>query len=204
MAEAMAMRIDLLRHGALEGGVKYRGTVDDALTTDGRIAMDGIWRQLAGDVEHIITSPLSRCAEPARAWAEQAGIPLAIEPRLAEMHYGAWEGLTADEIRARFPGMLEQWRADPEGMHIPGAESVAELQMRVAAFWSDLRAEGEGRRLLLVAHSGSLRMLIAEVLGAPIATTRRLAMPYACWSRIAVRQGQASLVFHNHTVSPSA
>jgi len=197
------MRIDLLRHGALEGGVKYRGTVDDTLTTDGRIAMDEIWRQLAGDVEHIITSPLSRCAEPARAWAEQAGIPLAIEPRLAEMHYGTWEGLTADDIRARFPGMLEQWRADPEGMYIPGAESVAELRARVAAFWSDLRAEGEGRRLLLVAHSGSLRMLIAEVLGAPIATTRRLAMPYACWSRVAVRQGHASLVFHNHTVSPS-
>lgn len=197
------MRIDLLRHGALEGGVKYRGTVDDALTADGRVAMDGIWRQLAGDVERIIASPLRRCAEPARAWAEQAGIPLAIEPRLAEMHYGAWEGLTADEIRARFPGMLEQWRADPEGMRIPGAESVAELRARVTAFWDELCAEGEGGRLLLVAHSGSLRMLIAEVLGAPIAATRRLAMPYTCWSRIAVRQGQASLVFHNCARNPS-
>jgi alpha-ribazole phosphatase/probable phosphoglycerate mutase len=194
----MAMRVDLLRHGALEGGVKYRGTIDDPLTAEGRTAMEAVWAELAGDVERIVASPLSRCAGPARDWAARAGIPLVIDPRLAEMRYGVWEGLTADDIRARFPGELERWRANPEGMHIPGAETVEELRARVASFWSDLSSEGEGGRMLVVAHSGSLRMLIAHVLGAPVATTRRLAMPYACWSRLAVRQGQASLVFHNH------
>jgi alpha-ribazole phosphatase len=197
----MAMRVDLLRHGALEGGVRYRGTVDDALTPEGRAAMEAVWAELVGDVERIITSPLSRCAQPAREWAAQSGVPLVIEPRLSEMRYGAWEGLTADEIRARFPGMLERWRDNPEGMLIPGAETVDELRARVAAFWDELRAGREGERILVVAHSGSLRMLIAHVLGAPVATTRRLAMPYACWSRITVRQGQASLAFHNHVVS---
>ncbi|HXH65018.1 MAG TPA: histidine phosphatase family protein [Mariprofundaceae bacterium] len=196
------MRVDLLRHGALEGGVRYRGTVDDPLTAEGRAAMEAVWAQLAGDVDRIIASPLSRCAGPARAWAEQAGVPLVIEPNLSEMRYGDWEGLSADEIRARFPGMLERWRANPEGMRIPGAETVAELEARIAAFWEGMRAEGEGGRLLVVAHSGSLRMLIAHVLGAPVVTTRRLAMPYACWSRITVRQGQASLVFHNHPAPP--
>lgn len=193
------MRVDLLRHGSLEGGVKYRGRVDDALTAEGRAAMETVWMRLAGDVDRIVASPLSRCAEPARAWARRAGVPLSIEPRVAEMRYGAWEGLTADEIRSRFPGMLEQWRANPEGMQIPGAETVEDLSVRIVAFWAGLRAEHAGERILLVAHSGSLRMLIAHVMGAPIATTRRLAMPYACWSRIAVRQGQASLLFHNHT-----
>ncbi len=197
------MRVDLLRHGSLEGGVKYRGRVDDALTAEGRGVMESVWMRLAGDIDRIVASPLRRCAEPARAWAERAGVALTIEPRLAEMRYGAWEGLTADEIRSRFPGMLEQWRANPEGMQIPGAETIDELSTRIAAFWVELCAERAGERILLVAHSGSLRMLIAHVLGAPIATTRRLAMPYACWSRIAVREGQASLVFHNHT-APAA
>jgi alpha-ribazole phosphatase len=194
----MAMRVDLLRHGAVEGGVRYRGTVDDPLTAEGRAAMEAVWAELGGDVERIITSPLSRCAVPARAWAAQAGIPLVIEPRLSEMRYGVWEGLTADEIRSRFPGMLERWRDNPDGMRIPEAETVDELWARVAAFWSELCAGREGERILVVAHSGSLRMLIAHVLGAPTVTTRRLAMPYACWSRITVRQGHASLAFHNH------
>jgi len=193
------MRVDLLRHGAPEGGVRYRGTVDDPLTAEGRAEMDAVWTQLAGDVERIVASPLRRCLAPARAWAEQAGIPLMIEPRMAEMRYGVWEGLTADDIRGRYPGMLERWRSDPEGMRIPEAETVAELAARVAAFWADLCTGGEGGRILVVAHSGSLRMLIAQVLGAPTVTTRRMDMPYACWSRITVRQGHPSLVFHNAT-----
>jgi len=197
---AKTMQVDLLRHGALEGGIKYRGTVDDPLTADGRAVMDRIWAKLAGDVDRIIASPLSRCAVPARDWAAQASVPLAIDPRLAEMRYGVWEGLTGDEIRARYPGMLERWRANPEGMCIPEAETVAELRARVAAFWAELCAGADDERILLVAHSGSLRMLIAEALGAPIITTRRLAMPYGCWSHIAVHQDQASLVFHNHMV----
>lgn len=195
------MRVDLLRHGALEGGVKYRGSVDDALTAEGRAAMEAVWTRLAGDIDRIVASPLRRCAEPARAWAERAGVPLTIEPRVAEMRYGVWEGLNADEIRSRFPGMLEQWRANPEGMLIPGAETMEALSVRVAAFWADVCTEHAGERILVVAHSGSLRMLIAHVLGAPIATTRRLTVPYACWSRIAVREGQASLVFHHHTAA---
>ena len=191
------MRVDLLRHGALQGGIRYRGTVDDPLTDEGRAAMESVWMRLAGDVDTIIASPLSRCAGPARDWAERAGVALIIEPRVAEMCYGAWEGMTADEIRSRFPGMLEQWRANPEGMRIPGAETMDALSARIAGFWADLCAEHAGRRILIVAHSGSLRMLITHVLGAPIAATRRLAVPYACWSRIAVREGQASLVFHH-------
>ena len=196
------MRVDLLRHGALEGGVKYRGSVDDALTEEGRAAMEAVWARLAGNIDRIVASPLRRCAEPARAWAARAGVALAIEPRVAEMRYGAWEGMSADEIRGRFPGMLEQWRANPEGMRIPGAETMDDLSARIADFWRDLCAEHAGGRILVVAHSGSLRMLIAHVLGAPIASTRRLSMPYACWSRIAVREGQASLVFHHHAGLP--
>jgi len=89
------MIIDLLRHGELEGGVKYRGRVDDPLTDTGRRSMDRVWQQLGGDVDTIIASPLLRCAEPARDWAGQAGARLIIEDRIAEMHYGAWEGLKA-------------------------------------------------------------------------------------------------------------
>jgi alpha-ribazole phosphatase/probable phosphoglycerate mutase len=160
--------------------------------------MDAVWMRLAGDVDRIVASPLSRCAQPAGAWAAAAGVPLTIEPRLAEMRYGVWEGLAADEIRSRFPGMLERWRANPEGMCIPEAETLDALSARIADFWADLCVGHAGERILVVAHSGSLRMLIAQALGAPIATTRRLAMPYTCWSRIDVREGLASLVFHHH------
>lgn len=188
---------DLLRHGALEGGVKYRGTVDDPLTDAGRDAMDAVWSRVAGEVDLIVASPRSRCAGPAREWAGQQGIECIIEPRIAEMHYGDWEGKTAEQIRAEYPGMLEAWRRDPTGMRPPGGESPEELRARLDEWWGEAVRQYDGRHLLVVAHSGSLRMLIALALAAPIATTRQLEMPYGCWSRIASSHGRSWLEFHH-------
>lgn len=192
--------VDLLRHGELEGGVKYRGRVDDPLTGAGRVAMDEVWQRLKGDTDLIICSPMSRCLQPATAWAEASGIECLVDPRVAEMHYGEWEGLTAEEIKERYPGVLEKWRADPESVSVPGGESIHQLQQRIARFWADLCEKYDGRHLLVVAHSGSVRMLIAHALNAPIVSTRHLQMPYACWSRVGHHDGSSQLLFHNREI----
>lgn len=189
--------VDLLRHGELEGGIKYRGWVDDPLTATGRILMDSVWKRIGSDIDLVISSPLSRCSQPAESWAEEAKTPFEIDPRVAEMHYGEWEGLTSEEIMARYPGMLEQWRLNPEGMQVPGGESAEQLRDRVANFWSDICEQHDKKHLLVVAHSGSIRMLLAHILSAPIATTRSMQMPYGCWSRIVHNHGRNKLVFHN-------
>lgn len=189
--------VDLLRHGELEGGVKYRGQVDDPLTEAGCIAMDQVWQKLGDDIDLIISSPMSRCLEPATDWAESASINCVVDPRIAEMGYGEWEGLTSEEIMVRYPGLLEQWRADPESVSVPGGESIYQLQGRIATFWSDICETHDGKHLLLVAHSGSLRMLIAHILNAPIISTRLMQMPYACWSRAIHDNGSSQLQFHN-------
>lgn len=176
--------VDLLRHGELAGGIKYRGQTDDPLTIKGRADMDAVWAHLRGKVEVIVTSPLGRCREPAQNWAKDAGIPCLIEDRMREMHYGDWEGLTREQIEQRFPGMLAQWRTNPEGMHIPGAESLEAFSDRVLDGIEHIFRTCAGRHVLLVAHSGSLRMLLMHVLGGPMATARRFTMPYAGWSRI--------------------
>jgi len=192
------LSVDLLRHGELVGGVRYRGTVDDPLTPHGRASMDRVWQRIAAEVDRIICSPLSRCAEPARAWAAARNIPYQLEPRLRELDYGAWEGLTAEQIRARWPGMLERWRHDPTGMCPPGGERPEALRARIVEWWQSVVARYDDARLLVIAHSGSLRMLLSIVLQAPIAATRRLPMPYACWSRIGYQSGHGAwLEFFN-------
>ncbi len=188
--------VDLLRHGELQGGMKYRGRTDDPLTVAGRRGMDAVWQQLSGKVDAIACSPLGRCLEPARTWAAAAGLPLWADERLAEMHYGDWEGLTAEQIEDRYPGMLEAWRRDPTGMRPPGGESPEELRERLADWWRDVVDGGDFRHLLVVSHSGCQRMLLALALDAPVAATRRFSMPYACWSRIAAGEGAPVLDFH--------
>lgn len=195
------LTVNILRHGALEGGVKYRGRVDDPLTATGRSNMDRVWTHLQTEVDTIITSPLMRCAEPAKAWAAAADIECIIEPRVAEIHYGEWEGKTIPQLQAEYPDMLAQWRNNPEGMRPPGGESPEELRVRLHELWSEICQSHDGKQLLLVTHSGSMRMLIAHALNAPIATTRHLAMPYCCWSRISHNNGTSQLEFHNREIS---
>ena len=191
------LTIDLLRHGALEGGVKYRGALDEALTQAGREAMDKVWQQLQGEVDTIICSPLSRCAEPALSWADKSGIPCVIEPAIQELSYGDWEGLTAEQIEYAYPGVLQAWRQDPTPMTPPNGESMLAFSDRIQSFFDDfIQKYEQGGHVLLVGHSGSIRMLIAHALQAPVVSTRHLSMPYACWSRLSVDSGHVSLRFH--------
>jgi alpha-ribazole phosphatase/probable phosphoglycerate mutase len=190
------LTIDFLRHGELEGGIKYRGCLNDALTRQGRENMDKVWLQLRSKVHCIFSSPLSRCAKPAQAWAKEADIDICLDKRLQELSYGAWEGLTAAEIEQKFPGMLAAWRADPTHMIPPNGEPMQHFAARVYAFMDDLLQAQEDKHILIVAHSGSIRLMLTYLLAAPIQSTRHLAMPFACWSRACVKQGHASLVFH--------
>lgn len=180
----MQTTIDLLRHGELLGGVRYRGSIEAELTAAGRADMDAVWSRLKGRVESIVTSPLSRCRLAAGEWAEHNDIDCEIITDLREMHYGAWEGMTAEEIEQRFPGQLTRWRENPVGMQIPGAESIEGFAERVTRAWDAMLRGHAGRHVLLVAHSGTLRVILAHVLGAPLSATRRFSMPYAAWSRV--------------------
>jgi len=183
------MVVDLLRHGELQGGIRYRGHVEGDLTDAGRIQMNAVWQKVNADVDVIFTSPLSRCAVVSHAWAQEKGIPCIVDERIIEMHYGAWEGMSHDEIETAFPNQLTAWRQDPTGMRPPQGESPEELLERIRDFWAMLTAAYQGQHVLVVGHSGSMRMLIAHIQNQPIAYTRDIPMPYACWHRVKHEQG---------------
>jgi len=60
--------------------------------------------------------------------------------------------------------------------------------------------ESAGKHMLVVAHSGSLRVILAHVLGAPLASTRRFAMPYTSWSRVIDDRGKLCLEYLNQRI----
>ena len=194
--------IDFLRHGELEGGVKYRGALDEALTPEGRASMGQVWSQISLDITHLFSSPLSRCAEPALAWAAERGLSCKLDQRLQELSYGDWEGLTPLEIEETFPGMLEAWREDPTDMTPPNGESMLAFSKRVFAFMDEVLLKYQDGHILIVAHSGTIRLMLAYILEAPLKSTRHMTMPYACWSRAHVEHGRLSLVFHHRDPLP--
>ena len=58
-------------------------------------------------MDAVISSPLRRCASFAAAWCHQQQLTLAMEPAWREIDFGAWEGLTAEQIALQEPDALQ-------------------------------------------------------------------------------------------------
>ena len=147
------MALILLRHtrpDCPEGlcyGRSDLGLAGDFLTEKLRIAA-----QLP-DILRIVTSPLTRCRLLAEAVGEARGLPVTVEPGLAEMDFGAWEGRTWNAIpRAE----IDAWRDDVLDARPHGGESVRDFSARVGAALD--RAARGARPALVVAHAGVIKV----------------------------------------------
>jgi alpha-ribazole phosphatase/probable phosphoglycerate mutase len=155
--------IELLRHGEPVGGSRFRGQLDDPLSERG-------WQQMraAVDGDHhwqrVVTSPLQRCHGFADWLAGQQGIPLLVEPRFAEVGFGEWEGYTRAELDRRSPGQVARFYADPIAHRPAGAEPLDEFVARVTGGFEQLLADYAGQSVLVIAHAGVIRAILAHVL----------------------------------------
>jgi alpha-ribazole phosphatase len=175
----MRVNIDLLRHGETVGGTRFRGSQDDPLTDEGFRQME---RAVAnrGPWDAIVTSPLSRCAAFAESMAQKWGIPMEIDPRLREIHFGDWEGRSFAELMATSPLALSRFLGDPLGHPPPGAESVEAFRARTLEALGDrLTVSNLGRRLLLVTHGGVIRVMLCHARRWPIARLLDIEVPHA-------------------------
>jgi alpha-ribazole phosphatase/probable phosphoglycerate mutase len=175
--------IDLIRHGEPEGGKRYRGQIDDPLSETG-------WQQMWDAVgeqapwQQIVTSPLSRCYAFATALAERHALPLAVDARLMEIGFGAWEGRTAEQLRAEDPEQIARFYHDPIHARPAGAEPLEAFRARVAEGFHALSNTYAGQRVLVVCHAGVMRAVVAQVLNAPLEAIYRIDVAYAAITRI--------------------
>ncbi|WP_437809695.1 histidine phosphatase family protein [Sorangium sp. So ce1078] len=126
----------------------------------------------------VWSSPLSRCALPAAELAARLGVAHAVDERLVEIAYGAWEGRAWSDIERDDPVAYAAWLDGWERVGPPGGESAIEVEARVRSFWralgSTAGASGAlgtsgtsgARPHLLVAHAGVLRALRVVACGA--------------------------------------
>jgi broad specificity phosphatase PhoE len=171
----------LTRHGHTDRSEpeQYLGQhVQASLTERGRSDGEALADRLNGvHVDRVISSPLGRAVETAEIISGRVGAPVEIDGRLTELDYGEWEGLTVEEIDRRFPGERELYDADPSIHRVGGGESGLAVAARVGDFmeslvgwWEDIAGD---RTCLLVGHSSLNRILLAVVMGVPLADYRR-------------------------------
>lgn len=166
-------RVELLRHGEPVGGRRYRGQLDDELSERGWAQM---WAAVGerSDWQQIVTSPLQRCCAFAAALGERHRLPVQQEVRFAEVGFGAWEGKTRAELEQLVPGQVGRFLRDPISCRPPGAEPLEAFIDRVQAGFDALLAAYAGQSVLVVAHAGVIRAVMARVLQIPPAAMYRI------------------------------
>ncbi len=173
-------RLFLVRHGETAGhsSIRYYGRTDVALSDEGRAQMRAARDELAARLgaerfDHVFASPLIRAFEGARLIARDHAAIRALD-EFVEVDFGLFEGLTADEIRERYPDEFARWNADrlAPTFTAPGGESRAAFAARVERgvdrmleLWRADDALPPGRALV-VAHRGVIRAIVRRLAGA--------------------------------------
>ena len=106
---------------------------------------------------HIIASPLLRAKETAAVLFPHQ--PIVLEPRLAEMDFGAWEGKTLRDLRAQPGGDTARRELLGLDFHAPDGESPRQVQERLRPLLREIA--GAGRHTVAVAHKAVVRALYA-------------------------------------------
>ncbi|MDT0266740.1 bifunctional RNase H/acid phosphatase [Streptomyces sp. DSM 44915] len=169
----------LLRHGetALTARKRFSGSggQDPELTEVGRAQAASAAAALASvGVGAVVSSPLRRCRQTAEAVATRLNLDVRVEDGLRETDFGAWEGLTFEEIGQRHPEELRAWLESAEARPGGDGESFATVARRVAVARDKTLARFPGRTVLVVTHVTPVKTLVRLALGAPPAAMFRM------------------------------
>jgi broad specificity phosphatase PhoE len=190
----------LVRHGETEWNREHRwqGHYDLGLSAIGRSQASAAAARLRGErITQIHSSDLKRALETAQVLADACGLGVRADRALREVDVGSWAGLTRDEAREQFPEGYARRRAGGTGWD--GGETYEQMGERVRAYVTRLVDTAAGsERIVLVCHSGVIRLLVVHALGLGPAERRHIGgNEHGALSVLRVRKHQWSLSMYN-------
>ena len=149
----------LLRHAetAWNAEGRIQGRTDIPLSETGREQLRARVLPPECRAMKVVTSPLARCVETATL----LGAPdAAREPRIAEMHWGAWEGRRLAELREALGAAMRENEARGLDFRPEAGESPREVLSRVEFWMKEISTP-----TLAVTHRGVIRVVLAAATG---------------------------------------
>jgi len=165
------LRLLIVRHGETDWNAsgRYQGQLDTALNPAGRQQARAVARRLAAEEIHAIySSDLRRAFDTAAAIAEPHPVDAIPEPRLREVHWGVWQGMTRAQIETQDAERLATWAKDRVNLQAPNGESLAQVADRVQGVLDEIRARHPDETVVLVAHGGVVRLVACLLLDHPL------------------------------------
>lgn len=182
---------------------RFIGTVDARLSPLGQHQAQALAAFLEdAPIDAVLASPRRRSMEMVLPVAKEKGLEVEARQGFAEMHFGAWEGLSWPEIQDRDGAFAAQWKEDPATVACPDGQCADDFAQVVHQELSGILEEFAGRTVLIGAHAGVNRAILGSILERPYMETFRFAQDYGCVNAAAWGDGWRQVALVNFVPGP--
>ncbi len=171
----------LVRHGQiiLPSEKIYVGQTELPLSPVGQRQMLDLRNFFASkSICTVISSSLGRCYESAKLLCPD-NIPIILDKNLREINLGTWDGQSIAKIKSTYPAEYAERGANLQSFRPPHGESFNDLAIRVYTALDDYLSQYAGQNIVLVAHAGVNRAIIAKYMNIPLDNLLDISQPYA-------------------------
>jgi len=196
-------RFILIRHAESRDNAssRFSGRRDSGLSKCGTRQAEDLREFLAGEpLAAVISSSARRAVQTAEIiTAGRPGLPVELKDELRERSMGEWEGLTFSEAYERDPRQMKKWLEDPIECPPPGGESLRDVAVRTLVLVKRLVRDCSGQTIALISHGGVMRVMLAQMLEAPLEFSLHLTVNNASVTRVTFCDGFGVLESLNDT-----
>jgi broad specificity phosphatase PhoE len=190
MSAPAATRLYLVRHGEVEsryhkvfGGSKIDMELSPLGHQQVKAAADYFQRHPPAV---MYASPMKRVQQTLAPLAQWTNLKPIVLPGLREVDFGAWTGLSWDQVYERFQISAFNWLDQLELGAIAEAESTADFRRRVDDALRQILSHSPTKEIAVIAHGGTIRMILALILDLPFTKMAAFDIEYASITKVKI------------------
>lgn len=190
-------RVIIVRHGETDWNKvgRYQGHEPTQLNASGRAqaqATDVALQKIKFDA--VYSSDLPRAYQTVQIITN---LPIHMDSRLREPHYGVFQGLTYAEMQAQYPTEFAAWYPERK-IAPPDGETPEQIANRAASFLEDMQLL-KNKTVLVVSHGELIQVLLCLCLKEPLANQKAYIVDNVSITEIAHSDGEWHLLRFNDT-----
>ncbi len=194
--------LTLLRHAEVDQRYHriFGGQIDMDLSPRGHEQAAALAKYLVNrEFDAVYVSPMKRAQQTLQPLlANRNNSPITAQG-LREVHFGDWTGLSWAEVQAKFKISAYQWLDQLEQTGIPNAETVPAFRDRVEPHLRQILKDHSGKKVAVVCHGGTIRMLLSILLGLPFSRMALFEIEYASVTDISLHPHKTEIQLLNFT-----
>jgi len=114
-------------------------------------------------ISRIVSSPLTRAVQTAKAIEKTTGISIEIKQEFTDINFGIWEGLSIREVERSHATDFKIWKQSPEKLMVRGGETLETVRARISTGLADMISTDDSA-IIIVTHRVICKLIVLHLL----------------------------------------